>query len=254
MTRLWVEQGGSGQTVLLLLHGLGANASVWRRLLPLIEARWSGRWVAPDLRGHGRSPHEAPYGFGTHAADLASLIAAGERVVALGHSMGGAVAMTLASGWFGVAVDAVIAFGVKLVWTADEIAKAQELARAPSRRFATREEAIERYLRVAGLAGLVDAEDSATALGIAAAEDGFRLAADPRITGVVGVAIESVIAAMRCPLHLAAGERDPMVTAAQMRRFDSDAVIIPGAGHNPHLEAPEQVWALVETALPGLAR
>ena len=72
---LSVDRGGSGERVLVLLHGLGANASVWSRMIPLIEASWQGRWIAPDLRGHGRSVHEPPYGFGMHAADIADLIA-----------------------------------------------------------------------------------------------------------------------------------------------------------------------------------
>ena len=245
----WVESGGAGKPALLMLHGLGANATVWHRLRPIVEARWPGRWLAPDLRGHGRSGHAAPYGMAMHAADIAGLLDADEDVVILGHSMGGGVAMTLAGGWFGMKVRRVIAFGVKLVWTAEEIAKAQELARTPVRWFATREEAIERYFRVAGLKGLIDPGSPEAAIGITAEEGRFRLAADPRINSVVGVPIETVIAAMQAPLRLAAGERDPMVTLEQMRRFDPQAVLIPGAGHNPHVEAPERLWQVIEEAL-----
>ncbi len=244
---LWVESGGSGSPALLLLHGQGANAAVWQGLRPLLATRWPGRWVAPDLRGHGRSEHRAPYGFGTHAADIAGLFAPGEEVVALGHSMGGAVAMGLASGWFGVRVRQVIAFGVKLVWSEVEIAKAQELARAPVRWFASREEAVERYLRVAGLQGLVDR--GAAAPGIVEEGGRFRLAADPGIAAIAGSPIEGLVAAMRATLRLAAGEQDPMVTPEQMRRFDPQAAVLPGLGHNPHVEAPDRLWRLVEEML-----
>ena len=246
---LWVEGGGAGKPLLLMLHGLGANATVWQRLRPIVEARWRGRWLAPDLRGHGRSGHAAPYGMAMHAADVAGLLDGEEDIVVLGHSMGGGVAMTLAGGWFGVTLRQVIAFGVKLVWTAEEVAKAQELARAPVRWFATREEAIERYLRVSGLKGLLDPNSPEAAVGIVPEAGRFRLAADPRINGVVGVPIETVIAAMRAPLRLAAGEHDPMVTLEQMRRFDPQAAIIAGAGHNPHVETPEALWRVVEDAL-----
>lgn len=246
---LWVESGGSGGPTLLLLHGLGANAAVWDGLRPLIAARWKGRWLAPDLRGHGRSMHRAPYSLGAHAADAAGLFEQGDEVVVLGHSMGGAVAMALASQWFGIAVRAVVAFGVKLSWTAEEIAKARDLARAPARRFATREEAIERHLRVAGLKGLV-APHSPTALaGIVEETEGFRLALDSRANAVVGAPIETVIAAMKAPLRLAAGERDPMVSLDEMRRFDPGAVLLAGLGHSPHVEAPDALWRLVEAAL-----
>jgi pimeloyl-ACP methyl ester carboxylesterase len=244
---LWVEAGGSGGPVLLLLHGQGATATVWEGLRPLLAARWPGRWLAPDLRGHGRSEHRAPYGFGTHAADLAGLVAPGEEVVVLGHSMGGAVAMALGSGWFGLSVRQVIAVGVKLVWSEAEITKAQEVARAPVRWFATREEAVERYLRVSGLNGLVD--PAAAASGIAEEGGRFRLAADPAIAAVAGAPIDRVIAAMAAPLRLAVGERDPMVTPEQMRRFDPNAAVLPGLGHNPHVEAPERLWQAVEEML-----
>jgi pimeloyl-ACP methyl ester carboxylesterase len=190
-----------------------------------------------------------PTGMGMHAADVAGLLEPDEEVVILGHSMGGGVAMTLAGGLFGVNVRRVVAFGVKLAWTAEEVAKAQALARAPVRWLTTREEAIERYLLVSGVKGLIDADSPDAAIGVVAEEGRFRLAADPRINGVVGVPLETVIAAMRAPLRLAAGERDPMVTLEQMRRFDPHAAIIAGTGHNPHVEAPEKLWRVVEGAL-----
>jgi pimeloyl-ACP methyl ester carboxylesterase len=245
---LWIEEGGSGEPALLLLHGLGGNAAVWEKLLPLIEQRWRGRWLAPDLPGHGRSPHAPPYSLGRHAAAAAALFEPGATITVLGHSMGGAVAMALASGWFGVAVAHVIAFGVKLVWQQDEIAKARALAQAPARRFATRAEAVARYLRVAGLAGLIDPEEAAAQSGVVAEGDKFRLAADPRLSEVVGAPIETIIAAMQAPLRLAAGARDPMVMLEQMRRFDPAAQLIDDAGHNPHVEAPERLWRVVEDA------
>ena len=246
---LWAESGGSGSPTLLLLHGLGGHAGVWQRLLPLVAARWPGRWVAPDLRGHGRSDHAACYSFGAHATDVAALLAPHEEVAVLGHSMGGAVAMTLASGWFGIAVCQVFAFGVKLVWTEAEIGRARALARAPARWFATRAEALERHLLVSGLNGLVDPDDALAAPGVVEARGRFRLAADPGINDVVGVDIARVAGAMTAPLHLAAGERDPMVSLAEMQRFDAGAAVLPGLGHNPHLEAPEALWRAAERAL-----
>ncbi len=246
---LWVERGGSGQPTLLMLHGLGANATVWEPLLPLVRARWPGRWIAPDLRGHGRSPHLRPYALGTHAADVAGLTDPEDEVVVLGHSMGGAVGMGLGSGWFGLRLRAVIAFGVKLVWSEAEIAKAHELARQPVRWFETRDAAIDRHLRVAGLQGLVAPDSPAAAVGVVEESGRFRLALDPRVSEVVGTHLDAVAAALRAPLRLIAGSRDPMVTAEQMRRLDPDAVVLEGLGHNLHLEAPERLWPLVETAL-----
>ena len=70
------RSGGTGDHLLLLLHGLGATGAVWDRLLPLVERSWPGPWAVPDLRGHGRSVAEPPYGYAVHAADAASLVGA----------------------------------------------------------------------------------------------------------------------------------------------------------------------------------
>jgi pimeloyl-ACP methyl ester carboxylesterase len=245
---LSVARGGAGARMLLLLHGLGANSGVWHRMLPIVTARWPGRWIAPDLRGHGRSPHLRPYAFGTHAADLAALLAGEEEVFVLGHSMGGAIGMALANGWFGVVPRRVAAFGVKLAWSTDEIAKAREMARTPARWFETREEALERYLRVSGLKGLVDPEAASVQLGIYAEGGHARLAADMAITEVLGPSLAEVVAAMKAPLRLAAGARDPMVTLAEMQALDPLASLIADSGHNPHVEAAELLWAWAEEA------
>jgi pimeloyl-ACP methyl ester carboxylesterase len=162
-----VESGGSGGPTLLLLHGLGANAGVWRNLLPFVEKSWPGRWIAPDFPGHGRSPASAVYSYGGHAAAVAETIGQGECVAIIGHSMGGVVGLMLATGWFGVSVSHVLALGVKLHWSADDAARMASLAEAPVRWFDDRNAAAERYLRASGLAGPVAPESDAASLGIA---------------------------------------------------------------------------------------
>jgi pimeloyl-ACP methyl ester carboxylesterase len=249
---IWVAHGGSGDRLLVLLHGMGANASVWERLLPLIERSWRGRWLAPDLRGHGRSRRDGPYGFGAHAADVAGLIEAESPgpVTLVGHSFGGAVAALLASGWFGPRVRDVAAFGVKIEWTVDETEKARELARRPAPVFATREEATARYLRISGLAGLAEASSATAAAGVTGADGRFQVAMDPRAYGAVGPSVEGLLRLAEAPLRLAAGDRDPMVTLEQMRRIDPGARVFEGVGHNAHWEAPERVWDFIAGGTP----
>lgn len=99
-TTLHIRTQGSGDAVLLLLHGLGATGEVWTGLTQRLQAqRWQGRVIVPDLPGHGRSaPFSQHYSFGSLAACIAQLIPPASRVVVLGHSLGGAIALTLASG------------------------------------------------------------------------------------------------------------------------------------------------------------
>ena len=125
---LRVAGGGSGEPVLLLLHGLGATGDVWEGWRPLLARRWPGRWLAPDLPGHGGSRPLPRYTFESLAAAVAGIVPAGARTVVLGHSLGGVVGLTLASGAFAVPVHAVIGLGIKVVWTAGELDRAQAAA------------------------------------------------------------------------------------------------------------------------------
>ncbi|SNS87817.1 Pimeloyl-ACP methyl ester carboxylesterase [Geodermatophilus pulveris] len=242
------RSGGSGDHLLLLLHGLGATGAVWDRLLPLAEASWPGPWAVPDLRGHGRSPAEPPYGYAVHAADVAALVAASgaARVTVLGHSFGGVVGAVLAGGWYGVEVARVVAVGVKIDWTDDEVARARSLAARLPQVFPTAAAAAERHLRLAGLTGLVDPSSEVAATGVRAVDGGYAAAFDPRAFGAVGPPVEQVLARAVAPLRLAAGDGDPMVGLAAMRRVDPGAVLLPGAGHNAHWEAPDAVWSLLD--------
>ncbi len=233
--------------LLVLLHGLGANRAVWQPMTALAEKHWPGRWLAPDLRGHGRSLHKGPYGYATHAADIADLIAnePDGSVTLVGHSFGGVVAALVGSGWFGPKVAKVAAFGVKIVWSADEEAKAQELALRPARVFATRAEAIDRFLKTSGLFGLVDPASDTAASGVTGSDAQWQVATDPRVYGAVGPSIEQILRLSSAPLRLAAGEADPMVTLEQMRRIDPAALTLAGAAHNAHWQDPAQVWDFV---------
>lgn len=163
-------------------------------------------------------------------------------VTVVGHSFGGVVAALVASGWFGPQVHDVAAIGVKIEWTTEETSKSLTLSQRPSRPFATREEAIARYLRTSGLSGLAEASSETALAGVIDAGDGFHVAVDPGVYGAVGPAVADLLRLARPPIRLAAGSLDPMVTLDQMRRIDRDAITFAGIGHNAHWEAPEAVW------------
>jgi len=244
---LSATRGGRGEKLAVLIHGLGANRAVWSRMLAIAGDHWPGRWLAPDLRGHGRSVMHGPYGYAMHAADIAGLIESEEpgNVTLVGHSMGGVVAALVATGWYGPHVADVAAFGVKLVWTPEEEGKARELSLRPARSFTTRAEAVDRFLKISGLIGLVDPDSETAASGISGSEGQWQVALDPRAFGSVGPSIPALLKLAAAPLRLAAGARDPMVTLTQMQTIDAAARAIDGAGHNAHWEAPAKVWNFV---------
>lgn len=244
---LSATRGGRGEKLAVLIHGLGANRAVWSRMLAIVGDHWHGRWLAPDLRGHGRSVMHGPYGYAMHAADIAGFIEDEEprNVTLVGHSMGGVVAALVATGWYGPQVAEVAAFGVKLVWTPEEEAKARELSLRSARAFATRAEAVDRFLKVSGLVGLVDPDSETAASGISGSEGQWQVAMDPRAFGSVGPSIPALLKLSAAPLRLTAAANDPMVTLAQMQAIDPSARVIDDAGHNAHWEAPAQVWDFV---------
>ncbi len=80
---------------ILLIHGAGGSRLDWPGVLRRIPGR---RVLTVDLPGHGKSSGPGRERMTDYAADLAGLIEglAIRRVVVVGHSMGGAVALQLA--------------------------------------------------------------------------------------------------------------------------------------------------------------
>ena len=83
---------------LVLLHGLGRRWQVFLPIIPALSMRW--HIFAPDLRGHGRSSHLARgYHGSQYSEDIIGLLR--EKVsapaVLFGHSLGGMLAMSVAS-------------------------------------------------------------------------------------------------------------------------------------------------------------
>jgi len=242
--KIYCEQIGSTGPALVLLHGLAGNGAVWRPFLQVFQPYWNGKILVPDLRGHGRSPHAAHYGYGQHAADVAELLAPDEPVCFVAHSMGAVVALLLASGWYGLTVEAVLGFGTKLSWTNSELEKAHSLAKAPVRWFDARSEAAERFLRFSGLTGLVSSDAEVVDAGIREQNGRWRLAADPW-TFSSTVPPAEIFRTPKTKLTLACGSNDAMVKVNELRAFDPQAVELAGVGHNLHVEAPRGLAELV---------
>jgi pimeloyl-ACP methyl ester carboxylesterase len=95
--RLFFTDEGAGDPPLLFVHGYACDSHDWSWQLPHFAV--GHRVIAVDLRGHGRSsaPQDG-YDVLTFASDLAGLVEqlACGPVVAVGHSLGGAIASALA--------------------------------------------------------------------------------------------------------------------------------------------------------------
>lgn len=91
----WSREG----VPLVLLHGFGNDAHVWDDFAPAVAPHY--RVLALDHRGHGDSDRdpEGRYGYDALVRDLEAVTAALgiERLVLVGHSMGGRTAIRFAA-------------------------------------------------------------------------------------------------------------------------------------------------------------
>lgn len=235
---------------MLLLHGLGATGGVWRGVLDRAGTTNASAALAPDLPGHGSAAWDAPYSFVRHAEAVLPLLDGFDGPVpVVGHSMGGVVALVLAAR-APDRVSSVVGLGIKVSWPPEDAARALAMADRPVAAYDTREAAVDRFLRVSGLSGLVPSDDPMVDGAIvdreAAGEgSGWRLAQDPRTFGVGVPDMAALLSEVSCPVVLARGEHDAMVSHEQLAGLVPEPVTLPGLGHNAHVESPESVRGLV---------
>lgn len=240
------EQGGGDGPLLVLIHGLGATAGVWSAMLA--KPRWHGRWIAPDLPGHGGSDHSGDYSVDALASAIGELIEAehrGEAVTIIGHSLGGLVAIALAGGE--LPLRAAYGLGIKVDWTDEELQRFAGLAARAPKLFDSEAEALAQHRRNCGL-GEAAPDSPLLARGAAMQNGAWRAAMDMTAFAVERPLMAERVAAARCPVRLACGEGDAMISAARLRDFDAKAFAIPGAGHNAMVDAPGAVWDWLQAA------
>ncbi|MEO1646449.1 MAG: alpha/beta hydrolase, partial [Chloroflexota bacterium] len=107
--QLAYDEHGSGDTTLLLMHGLTANLRSFDGLLKAGLAE-NYRVIRVDLRGRGHSDKpQIGYHMKDHATDIIGLLDALnlETVTLVGHSFGGLLAMYMA-GQFADRLDKIV--------------------------------------------------------------------------------------------------------------------------------------------------
>jgi esterase len=240
---------------LLVLHGLFGSAGNWSSIARRLAA--THRVLVADLRNHGDSPHDARMDYGAMAEDLSAVIAEhGGRAAVLGHSMGGKAAMVLALTEPDRVSRLVVVDIAPIAYPPSFRPFAEAMAALPLRPGLRRAEA-DSALRDA----VPDAAMRAfllqnLRLGDAAPSWRCNLP-------VISEAIETLSGfpalpeAARWPGEalFVAGERSPYIDRrgreAALARFPAAAfVVVPGAGHWVHADAPE---AFLKAVTPFLA-
>lgn len=233
---------------LFALHGFAGSPASFD---PLCERGF--HVVAPSLAGHAPDRVE-PRPFAAEVRRLAELArAAAPRVALLGYSMGGRLALGLLEQLAPHIAFAVV-IGAELGLEPDERAKRLELdhARAAS-------------LRREGVHGFMDAWEAEPLFATQRtlpfatrerrraerrAHDGPRLAAALELCSPGAMPdMRPAVAAFDAPIVFVAGTEDPKFAALAVEGAQlaprGRALLVPGAGHDVLLEAPDAIAALL---------
>jgi 2-succinyl-6-hydroxy-2,4-cyclohexadiene-1-carboxylate synthase len=229
----------------LLLHGFTNTGASWDPVLAALGERY--RAVAPDIRGHGSASEARPVTLEAVIGDVAAL--APDRFTLAGYSQGGRIALHVALA-LPSRVERLVLIGASpgIADPASSAARrAADEALAGEIEGQSIEEFAARWAQTPVLQGQPERVRAAahadrlrsTPAGLAAALRGLGTGALPSLWGRLGD--------LGIPVTLVVGERDEKFRAigAEMAREipHAEVVVVAGAGHAVHLEAPERVAA-----------
>ncbi|OHV31874.1 MULTISPECIES: alpha/beta fold hydrolase [Pseudofrankia] len=255
--RLFYSDDGDGETPLLLVHGLGADSHDWMFNIPALSA--SHRVVAVDLRGHGHTTvPTSGYAVDNYVTDLVHLLdhLDIDRVVAVGHSLGGTIVAHLAvehpDRVLGV-VEVDPAYGYDPAWPA----AFQEVA-----------DAIDEQGSAAAVPGLAAFWTAETPPALRCWHARQVLTVPPHVLAdsmrqwglrhpATVLSDEARTWLARRPVPVLAIYADPARVVWEEKTFttaNSRAIAYPGAGHWLHQERPEAFNELLLTWLDSVRR
>ena len=251
---------GAGPHTIVLLHGFSDNLQTWRRVVPALAVEH--RVVAIDLPGHGATTRrfQAPLLNGYAAVVLEVLDGLGidEPVSVIGNSMGAAVSAVLAAG-HPERVDSLVLIGmpgvtgVPLTWRAAASRPASIAMRTALRPVPF--EQLQRgfgwiYARAATpSAGILDPStlyNYGASYADRARLFGLSEIARALLTELRVIKLGRLLPRLRVPTLQVWGRHDRLVPPRRVTQSEG-AIVLPGCGHCPQLDAPDQ---LLETILP----
>lgn len=239
----WLRQGPG--TPLVLIHGFGSDTSSWRPFLAAFDAELP--ILSIDLPGHGAAVDRPAHGFDDLVAHVESQLAEQGVSVAhlLGHSLGGAIATSVAAG---TTIEARSLFLLAPAGLGPEINTGFTRGFAAARD----EEALRVWMRelVADPAVLSDSFVKATARSRV---DGRLSEAQLRIgdalfgDGTQLFSVRALLDHLAVPIKVVAGTADRIIPCRHMQGLPGKIALhlFPGLGHMPQLEDRSSMAALL---------
>lgn len=227
---------GAGGPALVLIHGWSCDRSYWAAQVAGLSSDF--QVITVDLAGHGESgTNRSSWTIDSFGQDVAAVVEAigCNRVVLVGHSMGG-----------NVAVAAALHLGARvkgLVWV-DTYKKlgsprsAEEVQRVLSPFRADFKKTTEAYVRGMFPAGADESLVRRVAENMAAAPPAVAVSA-LQASMMFGRTITKTLEGVDAPI-VAINADEPPNDVPSMREHGVQVVITPGVGHFLMLEAPER--------------
>lgn len=245
---------------MVLIHGGGAHSGWWDHIAPFLSR--THRVIALDLSGHGDSGSRTGYDLQTWASEVmaaASAAGPGGRPTIIGHSMGGWVAATAATG-YSHQINSMLVIDSPLWERAPEEGR---LRRHKHTEYRTREEILTRFTAVPSQELILPyVRQHIAAESVRKASTGWVWKFDPAIFGgeffestpADEESLETMLTAMRCRVGYLRCEAGlvPPAMAERIRsllQLRGPFVELAGAGHHPMLDQPLPLVATLRTLL-----
>jgi len=256
-----IEQAGSGEPV-ILLHGFGASTWSWRNVMPALAA--SFRVIAIDLNGFGYTQRPRTFESYTREgqADLVLRVMDGLGIRSahlMGHSYGGGLSLFIASRYPERVRSLVLVDSSAPTYANDRRSRAASLKPLLGlylRSFVLRPGTVRRALLHSFYDdSLVTPElvhEYYERLRVEGVVDAYYGLTAPTRSQPEPVELEKI----RVPALIVWGAEDQLISVEAGRRAaermpDAEFVVLPGVGHVPMEEKPEE---LVRLVLPFLER
>jgi pimeloyl-ACP methyl ester carboxylesterase len=223
---------GQGEPAIVFIHGWTCDRSHWRFQVP--EFRKSHRVITIDLPGHGASgSNRESWSIAGLGADVAAVVRGLKlkKVILVGHSMGGPVALAAAAKLHGIALGVVAVDALHNV----EFSYPKEVVERMVKRFEDDFEAA----RTGFMTAFFKNPDSEILASIVQHHRLNQEAAIALLRDLNRLDLKGALVAARVPVR-AINAAAPFPTAVEINRKhgDFDAVLMPDVGHFLMLERP----------------